>query len=695
MSRQSSSVAIRVLSVWKPRAMRSHISRMCSRMSSGRPFSGRGIASGGLAASGGAGLGGLLLGPQRHDPALDLADAGQVFVELRPVAGADPPAQAGGFLADAVKDALVATAATVVEQGVEGQRRIDLHRHRRGGALPGDVRAVGHREVRLVVAGDRLLASEDQARLDRLPRRGAGPASWSTLMPPFSSAPFFKAAPERMLPVWPGWMPTPRACLLNSPLMMLIFALERLQGLQARPQLHRRARALRPPVRRVHAAAHEQRGEPLRSWRGAVAAQDRGPPGGDRLQPRQGHRHARAPEEDPPRRTARDRSRWIVCLMPKCSSSRSLRGVAFDALVPELRAGDDRLDQDAEAAAVRLQRGIAWRRPSHRPKQSRSARVRRPGACGRGSRRTPPGERFPGRPGVPRPRPRLPPPGKSTRVSTGRPPRSTVRVSPTGPYPSNARPIASNRSWQAAQLLSARWRARALAEGLLAELGLVVGQVGDVGRRGRDVLAEQPIDDPVAALDRAGPQTRRVLREEDGHRQEPAAAVASRVVDAGPGISVRRGRACRSGGPGRVDERVPAIEELDDGAVVLDEVEEEPDRLLEHRTPQLVVECGEPAAIDAVVLLEPAEVEPVAAELRGQAPHAVAPGASVGPAREDLGLVQVARGGVRPATPRRACSPRGSSSVGWPGRDPRAAGSPIALARTGRPGRGNGATSGC
>ena len=59
-------------------------------------------------------------------------------------------------------------AALVVEQAVEGQRRIDLHRHRRVGVLPGDVRAVGHREVRLVVAGDRLLAAQHQARLRRL-----------------------------------------------------------------------------------------------------------------------------------------------------------------------------------------------------------------------------------------------------------------------------------------------------------------------------------------------------------------------------------------------------------------------------------------------------------------------------------------------------------------------------------------------
>src|SRR5262245_26400277 len=41
------------------------------------------------------------------------------------------------------------------------------------------------------------------------------------LTPPRSTAPFCNAAPDRMLPVWPGWMPTPVACLLNRPEMTL------------------------------------------------------------------------------------------------------------------------------------------------------------------------------------------------------------------------------------------------------------------------------------------------------------------------------------------------------------------------------------------------------------------------------------------------------------------------------------------
>ena len=168
MSRQSSSVATRVLSVWKPRATMSHISRMCSRMSSGRPLSGRFIVDAGRPRSRARPSAVSFAARIARDALLDLADAGEILVELGPVAGADLPAQAGGLLADAVEDALVALAAAVVEEAVEGERGVDLHRHRRGRALPGDVRAVGHREVGLVVAGDRLLAAQDHAGLDGL-----------------------------------------------------------------------------------------------------------------------------------------------------------------------------------------------------------------------------------------------------------------------------------------------------------------------------------------------------------------------------------------------------------------------------------------------------------------------------------------------------------------------------------------------
>ena len=68
------------------------------------------------------------------------------------------------------------------------------------------------------------------------------------LMPPCSSAPFCRAAPERMLPVCPGWMPTPVACLLNRPLMTLSLAFSGASGSRLWPSSIVRAGALGPPV---------------------------------------------------------------------------------------------------------------------------------------------------------------------------------------------------------------------------------------------------------------------------------------------------------------------------------------------------------------------------------------------------------------------------------------------------------------
>ena len=143
-------------------------------MSSGRPLSGRGMVEGGAPA-----VLGSVVGPVFHragalDPLLDFADAGQVLVELGPIGLADLAAEVGGVLLHAVQDAQRPLAPLVVEEAVEGQRRIDLHRHRRERVLPGDVRAVRHREVGLVVAGDRLLAAQDEARLRRLLAEPAG-----------------------------------------------------------------------------------------------------------------------------------------------------------------------------------------------------------------------------------------------------------------------------------------------------------------------------------------------------------------------------------------------------------------------------------------------------------------------------------------------------------------------------------------
>ena len=72
-----------------------------------------------------------------------------------------------------------------------------------------------------------------------------------------------------------------------------------------------------------------------------------------------------------------------------------------------------------------------------------------------------------------------------------------------------------------------------------------------------------------------------------------------------------------------IGERVVAVQHVEHRAVVANDVADEPDRLLEHRVAQLVAELGKALAIDRVVLVEAAEVEPVASELGGQPARAL------------------------------------------------------------------------
>ena len=70
-------------------------------------------------------------------------------------------------------------------------------------------------------------------------------------------------------------------------------------------------------------------------------------------------------------------------------------------------------------------------------------------------------------------------------------------------------------------------------------------------------------------------------------------------------------------------------------------------RLREHRGAQLIREGGKALAIHGVDFLETAEIEPVAAELRSEVSDAVVGEQTPRLSGDDLGLVQIARGGVR------------------------------------------------
>jgi hypothetical protein len=96
----------------------------------------------------------------------------------------------------------------------------------------------------------------------------------------------------------------------------------------------------------------------------------------------------------------------------------------------------------------------------------------------------------------------------------------------------------------------------------------------------------------------------------------------------------------------RIDEGVLRPDEVEHRAVVRDDVEEEADRLLEHRPAQRAVEAREALAVDGVVLLEAAEIEPVAAELERQSAHAIVLEQAARLGDEHRGNVELAGGGM-------------------------------------------------
>ena len=111
----------------------------------------------------------VLVDAQPLDALLDLAHAGQVLVELGLVARADLAAAASSARSFTRSRMLLlrrlprfSNRLSNASDGYTSFGTGDV------GALPGDVRAVGHREVRLVVAGHRLLAAQHHARLQRL-----------------------------------------------------------------------------------------------------------------------------------------------------------------------------------------------------------------------------------------------------------------------------------------------------------------------------------------------------------------------------------------------------------------------------------------------------------------------------------------------------------------------------------------------
>ena len=182
-------VAMRVTSVWNASTSRSHIRRKCSVRSAGTP-AGRLASSGQLDRR-------QLLGA--GDPLLEVADAGEVLVELLAVGAAElrspgrgrPPARsrarwpAARFALQAVR-----VVGLVGEEAVEDQLRVDLRRQRRGRRAPGERVLVDAGVAAVAVARAAVAArcrAPATARRVWSPSRWA--ATWSAEMPARMLAP--------------------------------------------------------------------------------------------------------------------------------------------------------------------------------------------------------------------------------------------------------------------------------------------------------------------------------------------------------------------------------------------------------------------------------------------------------------------------------------------------------------------------
>jgi hypothetical protein len=139
-----------------------------------------------------------------------------------------------------------------------------------------------------VIAGDGLLAAQDHARLHRL----IADATRQHLIQADAAMQFRRPRQRRarqQIAGHAGMDADAGRGLVEQAFDVVELPFQRLERRQAWTQLHRVARSLRPPLRRVDAVSHEQKREP--PWRGRRAI-GCGAPHRHRFQPRQRHRHA-------------------------------------------------------------------------------------------------------------------------------------------------------------------------------------------------------------------------------------------------------------------------------------------------------------------------------------------------------------------------------------------------------------------
>ena len=102
-------------------------------------------------------------------------------------------------------------------------------------------------------------------------------------------------------------------------------------------------------------------------------------------------------------------------------------------------------------------------------------------------------------------------------------------------------------------------------------------------------------------------------------RQEASTAERVGVIDSNPCVlaALYHGHAVVSG-QHRIDKGIFAVQDVEQRAVVAEEIVHKAHGLLEHGLAQFVGETGEAFAVDGIVFFEAAEIEPVAGEFGGE-----------------------------------------------------------------------------
>ena len=190
------------------------------------------------------------------DALFHFAHAGQVFIELAFVARTDALGKILGAILDAVENAEVLQAATVVKQVVPGERWVHFYRDRRIRTLPGEVGTVGQGKVRLVVTGHGLLAGQHDARLRRLFAHAVGNHLIDADAGVDDGA-FRNVRAGQQTAGLGGMNSLPRERLDVETINHVDLLFERLQGRQRLREFHGRALALGAPVIFVNAIAQE------------------------------------------------------------------------------------------------------------------------------------------------------------------------------------------------------------------------------------------------------------------------------------------------------------------------------------------------------------------------------------------------------------------------------------------------------